>query len=56
MTFFSRFFLNEIFIKAWLFYNVVLVSSVQQSDSTIHIFFFIFFSIVSYCKVLNTVP
>ena len=27
-----------------------------QSDSTIHIFFFIFFSIVSYCKVLNTVP
>ena len=43
-----------------LIYNVVLVSGVQQSDSVIHeciyIFFFRFFSIIGYYKILRTVP
>ena len=38
----------------------VLVSGVQQSDSTIQIhiylFFFRFFSIIGYYKILNIVP
>ena len=37
--------------------NVVSVSSEQQIDSVIHIhFFFRFFSIIGYYKVLNIVP
>ena len=38
--------------------NVVLVSGVQQSDSVISIsvFFFRFFSIVGYYKILNIAP
>ena len=38
--------------------NVVLVSGVQQSDSVmyIYVFFFIFFSIIVYYKILNIVP
>ena len=31
----------------------MLVSSIQQSDSVIYIFFFRFFFIVSYYKILN---
>ena len=39
-------------------YNVVLISVVQPSDSVIHIytFFFIFFSIMVYHRMLNIVP
>ena len=46
------------FIEGLLIYNVVLISAVQQSDSVIHIytFFFIFFSIMLYPRVLNIVP
>ena len=41
------------FIEVQLIYNVVLISTVQQSDSVIHIyiFFFIFFSIMVYHKI-----
>ena len=41
-----------------MIYNVVLISAVQQSDSVIHIytFFFIFFVIMVYPRVLNIVP
>ena len=44
------------FIEVKLIYNVVLISAVQQSDSVIHISFFIFFSIMVYHKILNIVP
>ena len=37
-------------------YNVVLVSSVQQNDSEIYMYFFRFVSLIGYHKVLNTVP
>ena len=52
--------LNNLFlIEVYLISNV-LVSGVQQSDSVIHIciylFFFRFFSIKGYYKILNTVP
>ena len=55
-TFFPLFIL--FFIEVQLIYNVVLVSGVQQSDSVIHIytFFFIFFSIMVYRRMLNIVP
>ena len=45
-------------IEVELIYNIVLVSSVQQSDSIIHkyIFFFRFFSIVGYYKKLKIIP
>ena len=38
-------------------YNVVLISAVQPRDSLVHIhmFFFIFFSVVVYNRVLNVV-
>ena len=39
-------------IEVWLIYSVVLVSGVQKSD----IFFFTFFSIIVYYKILNIVP
>ena len=41
-------------IEVQLSYNVVLVSDVQQSDS--YIYFFIFFSIIGYYRILNIVP
>ena len=48
------------FFDVELIYNVVLISSVHQSDSVIHIyiyiFFFIFFSIMVYHRILNIVP
>ena len=47
-----------------MIYNVVLVPNVQQSDSVgyvcmcvyMYIFFFRFFSIIGYYKILNIVP
>ena len=50
------------FIEILLIYNVVLVSGIQQSDSVIRIyikiciFFFRFFSIIGYYKILRIVP
>ena len=43
------------FIKLYLIYSVVLVSAVQQSDSVRDIYFFIFFSIMIYYRILNIV-
>ena len=45
-------------MEVQLIYNFVLASGVQQSDSDIHIytFFFIFFSIMVYHRILNIVP
>ena len=37
-------------IEVWLIYNVVLVSGVQKRDT----FFLRFFSIIVYCKILNS--
>ena len=59
ISLFSQFFKSEV----QLIYNVVLVSSVQQNDSVIHIyvasqlarFFFRFFSIIGYYKILSIV-
>ena len=45
-----------VLIEVQVVYNVVLVSGVQQSDSVIHIFFFTFFSLISYYKILSRVP
>ena len=52
------FFFLFLLIELWLIYNVVLDSGVQQSDSVIfiYIFFFRFFSIIGYYKILNIVP
>ena len=46
------------FIELLLIYNFILISAVQQYDLVIHIhtFFFIFFSIMVYQKILNIVP
>ena len=47
-------------IEVQLIYKVVLVSSVQQSDSVIYIYvyiyFSIFFSIIGYYKILSRFP
>ena len=59
-SFFSLFkfvkFLN--FIKVYLIYNIVLVSGRQHSDSFIqaYLFFFRFFSLIGYYKILSIVP
>ena len=52
------FFKKLYFIEVSLVYNVVLISAVQQSDSVIltYTFFFIFFSIMIYHRILNIVP
>ena len=58
------FFLTTFLIELWLVYNAMLVSGVQQSDSvicisiylSIYLFFFRFFSIIGYYKILNIVP
>ena len=42
------------FIEVQLIYNIFLISAVQQSDSVIHSFL-IFFSIMVYHRILNTV-
>ena len=43
-----------------MIYSVVLVSSVQQSDSVIHMYIYIFsfrfFSLIGYYKILSVVP
>ena len=48
------------FIDVYLIYNVVLISAIQQCDSVTHTyiytFFFIFFSIMVYLRILNIVP
>ena len=47
-----------ILIEVSLNYSVVLITAVQQTDSVIHIytFIFIFFSIMVYYRILNIVP
>ena len=54
---YSYFSLNLFFIEVQSIYNV-LIFALQQSDSVIHIypFFFIFFSIMAYPRILNIVP
>ena len=58
---FIQFSFLKIFIEIYLIYNV-LISDVQQSDSVkhiyvcIYIFFFRFFSIIGYYKILSIVP
>lgn len=42
--------------RIFLIYNVVLLSSVEQSDSVIYIFFFRFLSPLSYHQILSRVP
>ena len=46
------------FLEVQLIYNVVLISAVQQNDlvTYMYTFFFIFFSIVVYCRIVNGVP
>ena len=53
-----HFFLFMYFIEVSLIYNVVLISAVQASDSVRHTstFFFRFFSIIIYHRILNLVP
>ena len=54
----------SLFLSFFLFFKKTEVSliyhdsGVQQSDSVIHmyIFFFRFFSLIGYCKILNIVP
>ena len=49
----------SVFIEERLIYNVVLVSSIQQSDSVyiyIYMFFFTFFFFIGYFKILSRVP
>ena len=50
-------FFKFILLKYSWFYNI-LISAVQQSDSVIHryTFFFIFFSIMVYPRILNIAP
>ena len=46
-------------IDVWWIYSVVFVSGVQQVDSGIprrSVFFFIFFSVTVYYRILNRVP
>ena len=39
--------------EVYLNYDVVLIIALQKSDSVIHIFFFTFFSIMVYHRILN---
>ena len=41
--------------KVQLNHSVVLMSAIQQSDSVTHIYFFMFFSIMVYHRILNIV-
>ena len=54
-TYFFLFFKK--FVEMQLVYNVVLISAAQQSNAGIHIYmlFFIFFSIMVYHRLLNTI-
>ena len=51
-------FLKIYFIEVYLISSIVLISSVQHSDSFIyiHTFFFIFFSMMVYPRILHIVP
>ena len=51
-------YLKIYFIEVQLIYNVVLISTIQQSDSIIHMyaFCFIFFSIMVYHRILTITP
>ena len=50
-------FIYNFFLLTLLIYNVVLVSDVQKSDSVTYMFmfFFVFFSIIVYLRILNVV-
>ena len=54
----NLFIYNLFFIEVWLNYNVVVITTVQQSDSITHIYivFFIFLSIMVYHRIWNIVP
>ena len=47
---------NFFFIEVQLIYNVVLISSAQQSYTHTHIFFLILFAIIVYHRILNIIP
>ena len=47
---------SQMQLSLHLIYNIVLVSSVQQSDSILYMYFFRLFSIMDYYKILNIVP
>ena len=51
----SFFILKIYFTEVYFIYSLVLTSAVQQSDSVIYTFFFIFFSIMVYHSILNIV-
>ena len=49
------YFIKNFIDVSWI-YNVMLISIVQQSDSIIYTFVFIFFSTMVYHRTLNIVP
>ena len=53
----THFIYNFFFLLKLLIYNVVLVSDVEKSDSVtyMYMFFFVFFSIIVYHRILNVV-
>ena len=50
-------FIYNFFLLTLLIYNVVFISDVQKSDSVTYMcmFFFVFFSIIVYHRILNVV-
>ena len=50
------FFKKIYFTDVYLIYNVVLISTVQQSDSVIHIYFISVFFSIAYYRILNILP
>ena len=59
LIFKGKLFLTIYFIEVWLIYSVVLISTLQESDSVTHIHIYIlhiFFSIMVYRRILNIVP
>ena len=53
ITFIQNYFLIY-FTEVWLIYNVMLISTVQQSNSYVYIFFFILIYIKICQRILNT--
>ena len=43
-------------IEVYLLYDVVFISGIQHSDSVLYVFFFRFFSLIGYYKILSRVP
>ena len=43
-------------IEVYLIYDVVFISGIQHSDSVLYVFFFRFFSLIGYYKILSRVP